>query len=187
MLLGGCQFILEKATGYIDEIAFGLWILGAIAISEQRYDEAPQYLDECLTIYQKNQKLSYIGRGFGTQGIYNLAVGNEQKAKQFALEALRIGIELPDLLSVCYAISTIARILVSEGKTEQAVTLHSMCLENVPMYKFSHGMETSMREPLIAAAKSLPPQVAHAALKRGEEMDFWETAGALLQEQTTNS
>ncbi len=123
---------MAQAIGNTDETAFGLWILGTVAVSEKRNDEAAQLLGESLTIYQKHYKSSYIGRAQSALGSYYLAVGNENKAKQYALEALGIGIEV--------------------------------------------------REPLTAVTQTLPPEVAATALKRGEEMDLWETAVLLLAE-----
>jgi tetratricopeptide (TPR) repeat protein len=174
---------MARASGQADGIGFALWVLGAVAIAEEYYDEAEDHLLKSLTIYQQINKPSYISRGYGLLGINYLQAGDEEQARHNLLEALRIGVDVSDVISICYALLIEARILSKQGQPERAVALHSLCLQKLPIYRYSCGMEVKLREPLTAVADSLPPEIAAVALIRGSEMDLWQTAKSILTER----
>jgi serine/threonine protein kinase/tetratricopeptide (TPR) repeat protein/DNA-binding XRE family transcriptional regulator len=175
---------MAQAIGLSQGIGFALHMLGEVAIAEENYEEAEQHLQECIALFQQRHKPSYIGRAYSVLGICYLEAGDYEQAQRYLLEALKIGVEIPDGMSTSNVLMALARMLVERGETERAVELHGLCLKNYPFYRASQGMHAKLREPLTAVVANLPSDIAGAALIRGEEMDFWQTAESLLLEET---
>ncbi len=175
---------LAQTISLSQGIGFALHMLGEVAIAEEKYGEAEQHLRQCIALFQQRHKPSYIGRACSVLGICYLEAGDTKQSQRYLLEALQIGVAVPDGMSTNNVLMALAQILVRQGEIEQGIELHSLCLINYPFYRVGRGMHAKLREQLTVVVNSLPPNTIAAALKRGEDLDVWQVARSLLNELT---
>jgi len=182
------QAELETALALAGEISqsvgFALWMLGLLAMAQAKEVQARQWLKESIAVYQEIGKRSYVGRVLAGLGHVDRALGEISLARQNLLEALRIGVDIPDINSVIAALLPIALLLADAGETVKAVELYYALAGRLPLVAQSHWYEDLYGQYFTAAATALPPDRFEAAQARGRALDLWETAESLLTELT---
>jgi tetratricopeptide (TPR) repeat protein len=171
---------IARQRGYTLRAGFGLFFLGNIAFVEGDLVRAKDYflessavLTEVKHIYQANPRanLCYVVR----------AQGDGEPARDYLLDALRLGIEHRSISPIMYCLPAAALLAADDGNRMRAIELYSLAQQFGHITNSRWFEDVACRE-LDGVRASLPPEVATAAEARGRELDVWETAEALLLE-----
>jgi hypothetical protein len=115
-------------------------------------------------------------------------LGKYSGAKQHLLEALRLTTEFRAFIPLVHLMPVMPLVLAGEEDTRiatklkvRAVEIHAMA-QSHPFVAKARLFEDIVGAPMRAAIASLPLDVAATAQARGRELDWWETADALLVE-----
>lgn len=153
--------------------AVGEWLLGAIANSEDRHDEARAHLERSLT--RSTDPHLPLPRGRAALGLADLArvQGKLDDAWKLAHDGLEVLAVYGDRIGSAGALEAIAELAVSFGKPEQALRL----LAASQRFHTEAGIE---RLPLEAERFGRTGDAARAALDDAEASQCWEAGGRLV-------
>jgi predicted ATPase/DNA-binding SARP family transcriptional activator/Tfp pilus assembly protein PilF len=166
---------------------FGLLngLLAWVALAEERYAEAQQPLQECIAAYQAIGDREFEAWALAALGRAEHGLENRAKAGQHLLEALEIVVEIRGFIPLLYLMPVIPVALVEAGGSrwvEWAVELYAMAESHPYVANGQLFADIAGRYVKAAAAAALPPEVVELAQKRGQALDWWETAEELLIE-----
>jgi predicted ATPase/DNA-binding CsgD family transcriptional regulator len=152
--------------------AVGEWLLGAIAQSEDRHDEARTHLERSLE--RSTDPHLPLPRGRAALGLADLARmrGEFEDAWKLAHEGLEVLAAYGDRVGSAGALEAIAELAVTFGKPEQALRL----LAASQGFHTEAGIE---RFPMEAERFARADHAAWAALDDAEAVECWEAGGGL--------
>ena len=152
--------------------AVGEWLLGVIAHSEDRHDEARTHLERSLA--RSTDPHLPLPRGRAALGLADLARmrGELDDAWKLAHEGLEVLAAYGDRVGSAQALEAIAELAVTFGKPEQALRL----LAASQLFHTEAGIE---RFPLEAERFGRADDAAWAGLDDAEAAECWEAGGGL--------
>ena len=112
------------------------------------------------------------------------ALGRCNESKRELYQALGTCVEIRAFLPLMHLMPIIPVVLVddeNDGLKERGVELYAMA-ESLPFVANSRLFEDIAGKHVAAASAGLPPAVVEATQARGQALDWWETADALLSE-----
>jgi tetratricopeptide (TPR) repeat protein len=160
-------------------------ILGWAALAEEQYAEAAQWLGETAAGYHQMEidfhAREWLAWSLAPLGRAACGLGNRAEAQGQLFKALEIAADMGAFLPLLHLIPIIPVVLADAGEVERAVELYALA-ETHPFVTNSQLFEDIAGRHVKAAGAALPPDVVEAAQTRGRALDWWETAGALLEE-----
>jgi tetratricopeptide (TPR) repeat protein len=161
--------------------ATALGSLGWLALINLDYDEAQAAFAESYRLYQATQGDAYTFYALSGLGFATCCRGDLDQSRRHFRQLLTEGLRRKDFLWLLFALPGLALYLARRGEVERATTVWTLA-QCYPFVANSKWYEDVVGREMEAAAASLPPEVAEAAMERGRLLDLWETAGALLDE-----
>ena len=156
------------------------------------YDEAQQILQECLTVYQRGDRLWDRSSVFTLTCLVYVAkkLGNINQAQYYLVKLLRVVTEFHNSFALVIALPLIALLLAeqSKAKDETVLRLQTRARElyglawRYPLVAKASLFEDMVGRELVAIAPTLPSDIAEVAQARGRALDLWQTADELLAE-----
>jgi DNA-binding SARP family transcriptional activator/predicted ATPase/tetratricopeptide (TPR) repeat protein len=158
-----------------------LWLLGWVALAVGKPGEAIQLLQESTTAFHKSGATGDTGLPTAFQGLAALLSGDVPKARRRLNEALRVGIEYRDFLTMQFILSGAALLVAEEGAGSRALELQALAAK----YQFitsSRFYQDIIGKRIATLTATLSPEIVAAAEQRGRQRDLWATAEELLAE-----
>jgi tetratricopeptide (TPR) repeat protein len=155
--------------------------LGRLALAEGAYDEAADWLQQGLAIYESFGQHWSMGEMRATLAYVARGLGRRTQAREHLCAALRITAENRYRNAALQSLPTMALLLLDEGAPERAVELYAQ-VSRYPYVAHSRWFEDVAGREIAAAAQALPPEVAAAARERGRAGDLWATVEEALDE-----
>jgi predicted ATPase/DNA-binding CsgD family transcriptional regulator len=163
------------------------WSLNALAhwaMEREAYDEARQFLEETLAINQVIGDIGGVAWSLVHLGIIADALRDHDHARQYIIQGLKAGIgTAPGLqLHTEPHVLLTAQILEAEGRIEQAVELLAFFYTHsrYVLYKI-HPLRDKIAQQLDRLKAQLAPDVAAAAVRRGETVNLESIRAILLE------
>jgi predicted ATPase/DNA-binding CsgD family transcriptional regulator len=153
--------------------AVGEWLLGTIAHSEDRHDQARTHLERSLA--RSTDPRLPLPHGRAALGLADLARmrGDLDDAWKLAHDGLQVLAAYGDRVGSAGALDAIAELAVTRGKPEQALRL----LAASQRFHTEAGIE---RFPLESDRFGRADDAARAALDDAEAAECWEEGGRLI-------
>jgi tetratricopeptide (TPR) repeat protein len=163
-----------------------LGVLGWLALVAGRYEEAWDLCSESVAAspgaglpYLELEEWSRVGRGLAAMGL-----GNRVDAQRCIVKAFEGALAKRTFPALLYLMPTAPAWLAGAAAGDlkaRAVELYALAnshpfVANSPLFEDIAGRQ------LKAATAGLPPEVVTEAQERGRALDWWETAGELLDE-----
>jgi tetratricopeptide (TPR) repeat protein len=179
--LAQTSLVCSRELDTRQDIAFGLAVLGWLALVEKAYAEAQALCRESVTIWHEIGNRTILawpltGLGYAARGL-----GNIPQAQQHLSEALRAIVEIGTFLPLLFALPLAALLLADHGEQVQAVEVYALASRYSNVAK-SRWFEDVVGHHIAAVAATLPPDVVAAAQERGQARDLETTAAELLVE-----
>ena len=162
-------------------IAFGLALLGLLALTEKAYVEAQALCRESATIWHEIGNRPILAWPIIFLGYAARGVGDIAQAQEHHSEALRAIVEIGTFLPLLFALPLAALLLADQGEQERAVEVYALA-SRYPNVAKSRWFEDVVGHHIAAVAATLPPDVIAAAQERGRARDLETTAAELLVE-----
>jgi tetratricopeptide (TPR) repeat protein len=178
---GEMGLALSKETGYQRGAGYAYWLVGSVALVEEAYVEAQQWLQKSVAVYRRVEVRHELGRTLAVLGVAARGLGNLPLTKQHLCEALRVAAPSSEFRTLMYALSAIALLLADQGEGERAVELYALA-SRYPFVGNSRWFEDIAGKHIAAVAAGLPPEVVAAAQERGRARDLEATVAELLAE-----
>jgi tetratricopeptide (TPR) repeat protein len=155
-------------------------VLGQLALVASSYAEAQAAFAKNAEIYGEiNYRLidiSLAGLGYTT-----CRLGQPQEARQHLTEALVSALALKTYGPTLLALPGVALLLAATGKGAHAIEIWALAKCH-PFVANSKWFEDVAGRELDDLAATLPAEAAEAAWERGQRLELWQTAEALLAE-----
>jgi len=183
---GQRSLALARDCGHRFHIATRLGILGSIADSRGKLEEAQQKYREGLAIAQALDAAQPMTRCLGCLGDVHRQLGDLQASKKYLLEALRTGVDSGVLVYTLQVLVYYAAFLVQENdvldkrqRQIQALELVALVLHHPVTWQVYRDRAARLRTRLEA---ELGPEVAVAAWERGKSRTLEDTVRGILGE-----
>jgi tetratricopeptide (TPR) repeat protein len=170
-----------RSSGFRLGAAWYLVVLGMATLGTGQAEEACQFLEESLSIFQGIVARNFQSWALAFPGYAAHRLGRLCQAQQCFGQALRMAAEIRSLWALLYALPGAASLLADQGEVERAVEVYALA-SRYPFVANSRWFEDVAGKHVAAAAAALPPEVVAAAQKRGRARDPWVTADELLIE-----
>jgi hypothetical protein len=161
--------------------AFGIDILGRVALAEGAYGDAERCFQECYPIYQTYDRKNNIGQVHACLGYTARGLNRPSLSQGHFYEALKIAIPFDDFLTLTHSIPGVALLFADQCDIERAVELYALAATN-GIVANSKWFDDIAGDQIARASERLPSEVVEAAKERGRALDLWEIARALLVE-----
>jgi tetratricopeptide (TPR) repeat protein len=175
------EMVTTQAVSHPYQLGTTQRALGWVALVEEKYTEAQQWIQESLASFRRIGKREWIARSLAALGRASFGLGNRSKAQQHLYEALEIAVEIGAFIPLQYIMPIVSLLLADQGEVERAIELYSLALCH-PFVSNSQLFEDIAGRHIAALATSLPSDVVEAAKARGRAREMWETASELLEE-----
>lgn len=119
---------LSREIRFVSGEALILRSFGATYYHAGDYDQACQYSNEALAIYEKTKNQVGIANSLATIGMSYLKQGSYVKSLDIHLRVLRIGEQLRDTTLRAASLNNIGQIYANQGDTEQAMNYYQQAL-----------------------------------------------------------
>jgi len=176
---GETALALARKYGPSFRAGFALTLLGCVALTEGKSDEAHRLLEESITIYRAIGPRS--GAGFGwSEAVLGYAAceqGDYGQAYRHLGEALRIGLDTGTVIPLLWALPGLALLLAKSGEMEQAVELWALA-SSYPLVANSRWFHDVVGKQIGAA---VPSGLVVAAQGHDRSVNLWNTAAGLLK------
>jgi tetratricopeptide (TPR) repeat protein len=159
-------------------------VLGWAALAEGRYEAAREALRESVARFQGLGDREYEAWALAGLGRAAWGLGERDEAQAHLMQALGTVAEIGAFIPLLHLLPVIAAALADAdepGLHERALELYALSTTR-PLVAKAPLFEDIAGRYVRAATASLPPEVVAAAQERGRELDWWETAEALLNE-----
>jgi tetratricopeptide (TPR) repeat protein len=154
---------------------------GLVALAERQHVKAQRCLNESAALFRASREVSAHSRTLAVLALAETKLGHLARALEQLCEALRITVEIQNLITPMCALPASALLLCELGEAERAVELYALAL-CFPFVANSRLWEDIAGQPISAVASSLPPDVVARAQARGRARDLWTTMEELLAE-----
>ena len=172
--------LVAKALGDQSDEGALYGVLGQLALVESSYAKAQAAFAKSAELFRETQNsdvvLSLAGLSYTASHL-----NQPQQACQYLAEALASGLAAKTYMPVVFALPGVALLLAQTGEAARAVELWAMAKCH-PLIANSKWFEDVAGRELDDLAATLPPAVAAAAWQRGQRLELWQTAEALLAE-----
>jgi len=155
--------------------------LGYLALVNLDYEAAQAAFAEGYRLYQATQGDAYTFSALSGLGFSTCCRGDLGQARHYFRQLLTEGLRRKDFLYLLFALPGLALYLARRDEVERAITVWAQA-QCQPFVANSKWYEDVVGLELTAVAASLPRDVAEVARRRGQGMDLWQTAEALLAE-----
>jgi tetratricopeptide (TPR) repeat protein len=160
-------------------LRLGLELLGEMALVEDAFAQADEYLRESQHIQDKDagserEPGQWVWLGLAARGLDQRA-----RAWQQLTTGLELAREFHQFLHLMIALAGIALLLADEGEVERAVELYALA-SRYPLVANSSWFEDVIGRHITAGAATLPPEMVHAARDRGQAWGLETTLTELL-------
>lgn len=166
-------------------VAWSLWVMGWVMVGVQAYAAAELALRESVAIYRQmfreTDEPRHLGWVLSLLAYVSWRLGNQAQALELIREVLPMSLRLRDFLPLLTAMPVTALMLAAHGQKVRAVELYAL-VWRYPLIANAHGWPAEVGQELATLADELPDAVAAAATIRGQSLDLWQTAAALLEE-----
>lgn len=170
---------LAKRSGDTIILGHAMVMNGWIAITDEDYESALGYFQECVQLSQKHNLKEILCWGSSYLGYAHWQLGQPEQAVKNFIQALTVGVELESFIGIIYALSGGIPIIAHLGSPALALT----CYAHITQYPllanavFFHELVG----PHIAAFKAelTPKQIARAEA-RGQKMDLEALVSEIL-------
>jgi tetratricopeptide (TPR) repeat protein len=109
-----------RQLGNRHRTGFALGNLGDVRYVLGDYDGAWLYYEQCLSILRETQYARGVSLGLVVLAIVSLRLGDAEQARQYAQEALRVGVGAGDRLAQSRALWTLGHALGDLGRLDEA-------------------------------------------------------------------
>jgi tetratricopeptide (TPR) repeat protein len=158
-----------------------LLTLGQVALAQEMYAEAHQFLQESLSKAGQAGDPLYWALPLANLAYVERGQGHSLQARRHLQEALQVILEKEIIELFWYSLPIASLLLADQDEKAQAIELYNFALQN-PFVANSRWFEDIAGRHIAAIAATLPPEVVEAAQARGRARDLWETASELLAE-----
>jgi len=142
---------------------------------------AIELLQQAVAMGRAGNYRTLLSQALGYVGHAARRLGQAAQARDYLVDALRMGIEIRSFRAVWIALPAVALLLADQGQAERATELYALAW-SVPHIAHSRWYEDIAGRELAAVAAGLPAEVREAAQARGRARDLWATAQELLAE-----
>jgi tetratricopeptide (TPR) repeat protein len=178
--LGSMGYNLASKIGWRQEEGFCLELLGDIAIVNEQFYQAEEYINSCISIYQETEQLD-ICSAFAGLGYIAIGLGNYSRARTYLANSLRKAAEVQVQYPITHAIPAIALLYAVHGEIERAVELYALD-KRYRRVANSHWFEDVVGKKIKSISSNLPLEIITAAENRGKKRDMQTTVRELIFE-----
>jgi tetratricopeptide (TPR) repeat protein len=177
---------IARGTGFRRGIGYGLFVLGAVALAQDRYGQAGRLLRESITAYREIGQGDELCRSMA--GLAYAAWGQKQfdTAWDQVREALATGSELGVSFPLWFCLPLAALLLAGAGEVESAVALYTLAARAPAIARSCWCRDVAGRR-IEAAAAVLPAEVMATAQARGHDQSLSEAVAGLLTQPSPPS
>jgi predicted ATPase len=163
--------------------ALCLFLLGRVALVEERFVEARAHLQEGTDISRELELKNDLALSLAALACTDLGLGRSDRAWRSATEVLHISSEIQGFRPCLYGLAVYALLILDQGETARAIEIYTLLL-TYGHVAHSRWFEDVVGQHIAAAVStaSLPPEAIAAARKRGQGRDLQATARELLAE-----
>jgi tetratricopeptide (TPR) repeat protein len=174
----------QRALGgftWLERRGFCLAVLGMAALGAEAYQEAQQFLEQSIALYDQTRDRHWRAFALALSAYTARKLGRFGQAQDELRQALRFAAETRAVLSLLYALPAAALLLADESEIQRAVELYALA-SRYPFVAHSRWFEDVAGKHIAAAAQTLPPDAVAAAQECGRSRDLWATVKELLNE-----
>lgn len=158
--------------------------LALVQDSREDYTAADTTVTEGVALAQHYGLARWVGQYRAEEVSTAWALGDRRRARDCAVEALRLAIEQHNLTTLMMVTPNCIPLLIEQGQGLRAAEIYGIDSES-PLWQDSAGVSAYRASLLRSISAALPPEEVSAALERGRQLDRWETARELLHELTS--
>jgi hypothetical protein len=175
------------SAGSVYDPAWAYRSVAWAALAEERFTEALGWAEKAVAMYRTRKDAH--GRQWLAWSLTSLSttafgLGNRSEAQRHLFHGLDIAVRMGAFIPLLHLMPIIPVVLAAEEEPslkERAVELYAVA-ESHPFVANARLFEDIAGHHVKAAVACLPPDVVQAAELRGQTLDWWETAGELLEE-----
>jgi predicted ATPase/DNA-binding SARP family transcriptional activator len=162
-------------------IGWSHFVQGSIRLALGQCAEAQKLLNESSSILRDASQREDLSWALAALSCARIESGEVVQARESLGQALQLTQELRTFPSTMHPLTAVALLLAKQVASERAVELYALvCRQDfVANSRWFHDI---VGRHVEAAAAELPSKVVEAAQERGQTLDLWETAAALLGE-----
>ena len=179
--LGQTALALARQVGEPGIMAYTLYAVGGAMLATGDPAEARRLLEEGLTLYRTTGQKASLASCMGMLGGARYRLGDLAEARPLLRDALRLAVEVKAFVPKLVTLALAARLLAEQGQIEEAAELWSL-LSGYPFVAQSHWFADVAGREIVAAAETLPPDVAAAAQLLGRTRDLDSAAAEVADE-----
>ena len=170
---------LAEVKGIRGRVGLALLMLGCVALAEQRYAAAIDYLEKSMTTYSETGHPDDIACAPAVSAYAAIHVGQSLQARESLTSALQTTVDRQYLFPILYSLPALCHLLVHEEKPERAVELYASASRYSLVAK-SRWYEDTAGVAIKAAVTELPAEAVAEAQARGRGLDLQATLVELL-------
>jgi tetratricopeptide (TPR) repeat protein len=163
-------------------------VLGWVAVASKEYEKAIQTMRESIATFQKLDQWYIVPEqtawSLAALGRAELGLGNRVEAQRHLTKGLELSVEIRAFIPLLHLMPVITLLLAEEDDAsakERTAKLQGLCISHPFLSRAQLFEDIAWRE-VRAATEGLPADVFAGSQERGRELDWWETAEALLDE-----
>ena len=171
---------IAQSIGIRPTEGFVYGVLGQLALVESSWAEGQTFFAQCTEILTQRQ-LGFYDIALSGLG-YSACLQNQpDDARQHLVKALTSGLAMKAYLPTLFALAGVALLWARQGDVDRAGELWAV-VQAQPLVAHSRWFAEVVGQVIEERVTTLTPEVAAAALKRGQALDFWATAQVVAQE-----
>jgi tetratricopeptide (TPR) repeat protein len=177
--LDSCKEAKHYEASYWKGLSFD--ILGKIALVKGLYEEAENYFQESLQIFQTYASEEKICGILACLGLISRVRNQPSRAQELLYRALEKSIEMTAIFELGHAITGVSLLLADLGEEERAVKYYASAA-TMGVVDNSRWFADIAGDEMAAFEMGMPTEIVAAAKGRAQTIDSWETAEKLLAE-----
>ncbi len=154
------------------------WALAAALLGMGDFEETERIILPNIQMLEQSGSKSLLGRSLAALSRAELALGRQDAAWTHALRGVGLLVDR-HYFWLLEAMAAAATMLAARGEAERAVEIYAL-LHRHPYVANSVWFDDMFGQMVAQAAAALPPSVGTAAQARGEALDLWQAARALV-------
>jgi tetratricopeptide (TPR) repeat protein len=162
-------------------VGFASFVEGLAALAQGAHGEAQALLQRAIAAFDEVRQRENRGWALGPLGLAAREAGDVALARQSALEALEISVELGAFMPAMYGLPGAALLLADQGAIDLAVEVYA-CASRYDFVAKSRWFEELVGQPIRTVAASLSAEAIEAAEERGRAQNWHAMAARVRAE-----
>jgi len=171
-------------AGDIRGLAYACLELAFVYIGAKQYEKATQFASKGIQLFSRLEQTKEAAE---CSGLLAIAAEDEQRIevanRHFSTYAGFL-VETQTFFPTVITLALVILVYLKRNEVENALELYTL-LMRLPYFANSCWYADVIGGPVEGAAQELSPEVSAQARSRGRQLEFWETAVALLEADRT--